>query len=463
MSTLNTLHKHFRHGPCFPIPARNIKVLFEPKDFLATLQDNVSKASTRIVFASLYIGNGPLERDLLQSIHSSLERNKNNSDFRVRVHIDKTRGTRGQMSSANLLQPLLRKDPDKVRVSMYLAPQLNGWLGRVLRSPFNEVVGLTHMKFYVTDDKVVISGANLENAYFTSRQDRYIIIKDKNLCDYFEDLAKLVSSCSFALQEDGTSVAPKLIENPQKFCKKAGLEVSKFTEVKARTYFREDLGADITLENINDTDYAHVYPLLQMGPWNVTQDENVTTDVLSRLKKQDYVLFSTGYFNIDEAYKTAIYSSLCTLNIMCASPQANGFFGAKGIRGHVPSVYTYFESLFFNELKIRHASARVVLVEYLRAGWTFHAKGLWLYLHGNNYPSVSFIGSSNFGYRSTKKDLECQVAVLTNNETLKMQLHQECMAMTKHGNPVTSQTFSAPDRGIKLWEKLASLLLKAFF
>ena len=36
----------------------------------------------------------------------------------------------------------------------------------------NESVGVQHMKAYVFDDDVVMSGANLEDNYFTDRLDR---------------------------------------------------------------------------------------------------------------------------------------------------------------------------------------------------------------------------------------------------------------------------------------------------
>ena len=36
----------------------------------------------------------------------------------------------------------------------------------------NEVVGVNHLKVYLFDDDVILSGANLSNTYFTNRQDR---------------------------------------------------------------------------------------------------------------------------------------------------------------------------------------------------------------------------------------------------------------------------------------------------
>ena len=44
------------------------------------------------------------------------------------------------------------------RVHVYRTPDLTSTLERVLRPPFNEVVGLQHTKIYVMDDTVILSG-----------------------------------------------------------------------------------------------------------------------------------------------------------------------------------------------------------------------------------------------------------------------------------------------------------------
>ena len=63
---------------------------------------------------------------------------------------------------------------------------------RLLPSKWNETVGLQHCKVYVFDDSLIISGANLSQDYFTSRQDRYVLIENcPGLADYYEELVAL--------------------------------------------------------------------------------------------------------------------------------------------------------------------------------------------------------------------------------------------------------------------------------
>lgn len=60
---------------------------------------------------------------------------------------------------------------------------------------------------------------------------------------------------------------------------------------------------------------------------------------------------------------------------------------------------------------------------FLSARLLFPA-GLWLYLAGSSLPCLTLIGSPNFGYRSVHRDLEAQIAIVTENQALQQQLHQ---------------------------------------
>ena len=50
--------------------------------------------------------------------------------------------------------------------------------------------------------------------------------------------------------------------------------------------------------------------------------------------------------------------------------------------------------------------------------------GLWYYLEGEDHPCLTLIGSPNFGYRSVHRDLEAQIAIVTENKELQAQLQQ---------------------------------------
>jgi CDP-diacylglycerol--glycerol-3-phosphate 3-phosphatidyltransferase len=64
--------------------------------------------------------------------------------------------------------------------------------------------------------------------------------------------------------------------------------------------------------------------------------------------------------------------------------QANGFFGSKGISGRIPEGYTLYEQRFISAVlkagrlwsgSSPKAGQGVLLNEWEKPGWTYHAKG----------------------------------------------------------------------------------------
>ena len=68
------------------------------------------------------------------------------------------RGSRGERNSRRMLLPLLRDFSDSVTIALYHTPDLRGWIKALLPERYNETIGLFHMKVYVFDDTVIMSG-----------------------------------------------------------------------------------------------------------------------------------------------------------------------------------------------------------------------------------------------------------------------------------------------------------------
>lgn len=77
--------------------------------------------------------------------------------------------------------------------------------------------------------------------------------------------------------------------------------------------------------------------------------------------------------------------------------QVNGFFGARGIAGAIPDAYTYIAKGFYYRVRYLNQDNRIKMHEYYRDAWTFHVKGLWYYRNKESLPSLTFVGSPNFG------------------------------------------------------------------
>lgn len=60
-------------------------------------------------------------------------------------------------------------------------------------------------------------------------------------------------------------------------------------------------------------------------------------------------------------------------------------------------MYVHFARKFLKDIAKTGNENRVKYLEYFRQGWTFHGKGLWYYRGGENLPSATLVGSSNYG------------------------------------------------------------------
>jgi CDP-diacylglycerol--glycerol-3-phosphate 3-phosphatidyltransferase len=318
------------------------------------------------------------------------------------------------------------------------------------------------MKIYLFDDSLLLSGANLSEDYFTHRQDRYIMFSDSpNLADHFAELAGTISAHSYSVKP-GMSMNPELgfdhlasTRNAQKYRKILSDKISKTLAIENSDNCSAD-GSDMG----KGCDTA-VFPLLQMGQYGIRQEEEVTTRLLEGVKREERLCLASGYFNLPPQYTRALLQAAGDISILAASPQAFGFFGARGIAGHVPVMYTHFAKQFMRSVHRHGCEERVKYSEYFREGWTFHGKGLWYYLAGEPLPSLTLIGSSNYGHRSLSRDLEAQVAVVTSNQQLREALHTEQKQMFAYSRPLSlSDMECAPNRKLKLWQWILTSLLK---
>lgn len=77
----------------------------------------------------------------------------------VNILLDYMRGSRGQMNSKEMLRPLLEGTFGSCcHVYLYHTPRLRGFLKALIPDRFNELIGLQHMKLYLFDDTLIISG-----------------------------------------------------------------------------------------------------------------------------------------------------------------------------------------------------------------------------------------------------------------------------------------------------------------
>ncbi|KAL0964693.1 hypothetical protein UPYG_G00327680 [Umbra pygmaea] len=470
----DSLHARFRwmaeHVPAFRVPGSQVHILASPDQFYQEMKARIKTAKKRVVMASLYLGTGPLEQGLVDSMQEALacsEEDKVNPDLQVSVLLDYTRGSRGESNSRTMLLPLLQRYSGQMRVSLYHTPDLRGMLRLLVPERFNETIGVQHIKVYLFDDDLIISGANLSDSYFTNRQDRYVLLRNcGDVADFFSDLVAAVGDVSLQLQPDNSvSMMDGMVHpyrgNREDFSASARQHIMEVLNT-ARTRQHVSESQRLEKEDSRKED-TWVFPLIQMKPLGIQLDEQITKRLLTDADCGATVFLTSGYFNLTKAYMSLVLRAGADYRILTAAPEVNGFFGAKGIAGEIPAAYVHIARQFHSKVSQLRQQDRVRLHEYHRAQWTFHAKGLWYYLRGQVRPCLTLIGSPNFGYRSVHRDLEVQIAIVTENQELQAKLHEEQERLYQRSTEVSSSTFQQPDRHVKLWVKLITPFIKNFF
>ena len=151
---------------------------------------------------------------------------------------------------------------------------------------------------------------------------------------------------------------------------------------------------------------------------NYREDEEIFQEVLRELANgSGQFNLASGYLNLQKEYMNELFATLAKdselkVNFLTASPKANGFYRAGMVKKHIPGVYRVNE-----EKLLSHHNPNLKMFEYAQEGWTFHAKGAWAYDQGTtDKVAMSVVGSSNFSYRSNRRDTECQFYVVSECE-----------------------------------------------
>ncbi|KAH8822846.1 CDP-diacylglycerol-glycerol-3-phosphate 3-phosphatidyltransferase [Flagelloscypha sp. PMI_526] len=449
-NALRSLVSTLSHSrPVFKIKPSNISILSQPIQFHDRLLDMIKRAKQRIFLSSLYIG--PEEHELHSELQHALERNQ---DLTLTILLDLNRSTRPEKPSSTVgtLLPLLRKYPTRTRLSLFRSPHLRGPLAALVPPRFKEGWGTWHAKIYGIDDEVMISGANLNKSYFTDRQDRYIHISSSPaIANYCSDFMDVASSFSYSVQPNSARRSLHSFEDLE--TRSQGFHYSWPKEdIHPHAIHRLPVFQDIqgpardSSLNMDPTEPAvYLSPIIQAGQFGVTE-ENETLEQLVRILSEDKnasptIDFTSGYFGLNETYqKLVLNNSWANWKILAASPQANGFFGSKGISGRIPEGYTYLEQRFMNTISSAGLGSSVQLHEWHRPGWTYHAKGIWVSPSPNQPPNITVFGSTNFNSRSSFIDTELSFVLVAPGEddksmTLRRNLASEVQGLREYAGP----------------------------
>lgn len=245
-------------------------------------------------------------------------------------------------------------------------------------------------------------------------------------------------------------------------------------------YHRHDTNPQISNE------MASFHPLFQHGSLNINQEQEAFTQLFfSDLKDiKANILLATPYPSFSSKFMTSLahfvgnkrtvhvnplnhedsdVQSLLgspsdfPITIVVPSSRSHGFSKGQGIKSWIPTLHksAMFAALdsFWNHFKFVNSQGHGLATEqtermqsnflssqnilsvrtFARDSWTYHAKGMWLYDMMMNdqgesvrHVPMTYIGSSNLGSRSWKRDFELGFFLISDSRELQRRLGQEC-------------------------------------
>jgi CDP-diacylglycerol--glycerol-3-phosphate 3-phosphatidyltransferase len=439
-----------------------------PRDFHTLLCERIEKAQRRVYLASLYVGPAvdlekyAQEAQLLQSLSKAT---RTNDKLNVKILLDQSRGLRPVplAGSESLPQPKTITSAEAcLKVlstessSIYLLQVLRPVLQRILPNPLDEVAGVFHIKVYIVDDELILSGANLSEEYFSDRHDRYLhIVRGGNgLVDWYASLVDILCAHADQYVDEQADLKPG---KPREGLL-AAIRSLLTEQVECEDYDPDAMDRDVV---------AIACPTFQAPPsWgsDYRSDTQVVVDLLREVgaaSERSRTITSTlrlssAYLNPTTSLQTA-FQSFSIVHFLTAGYESHGFRPKKkaGNKGKtwIPAV--------FDRLARELAHVHRYIWYYSRTGWTFHAKGIWLGCltgspderlqsstagqSGVYFPDDEDLlcvshGSGNFGARSERRDMESNLfLVLPPGSPLIQQHKEEWNAMCAHSVPADEE------------------------
>lgn len=309
-----------------------------------------------------------------------------------------------------------------------------------------------------------MTGANLSHDYFTDRQDRYWTIQSSLSVPLTADspplspdvgagpLAQYLGDFSLAVAKDSWLLSPGDRQ----------LQPPSVSVCALSTFLKQHPLHSPTVRHPprGDSDKVVAFPLVQHAALGVEQEKDffvhmlhqrqhgnraphphrrsdtaAATEALLPNMRLRQVQLCTPYTNFPKSLSDALRSvasgSSATaeapvhVQIIGPAPECHGFAGGKGFKEELPYLHeaALHADLFSPTKADPTAPVNIEWRQYLRPGWTLHRKGLWLGFSpdedqatydaaapyqgdAKHYSWATYLGSSNFGERSWRRDLE---------------------------------------------------------
>lgn len=420
---------------CFPLLSEQVqRSPPTPMAFHATLCSLIRNAKQRVTLASLYVGPAAdaiyeKEAELLDALRAA-----SSKKISIKVLLDQHRALRPVPVKDSRIKTITSAEACKDALidsgSVHLISVLPSVLKHWLPNPYNEIAGVFHIKAYIIDNNLIISGANLSEEYFIDRIDRYFWVTCPELVQCYQDIIDALCLHGHEYnKDDETWTDRSMLEtiNSKRKLLQSLRRILTTTEPKVYDIDKSHGPGDPIAYALPT---FHAPPAFIRGMKNFRSDHQVLQALIKEITKQQQkgqsqisCHLATAYLNPTDSF-IKLLAPLHKIVLLTAGRVSHGFkpkakAGNKG-KDWIPTVFEHAAQLVSKKLK------NAIVAYYQRPEWSFHAKGIWL-AHDSSADGIhkdSILlskdaqiyavthGSSNYGQRSAYRDMESNLFLI---------------------------------------------------
>lgn len=416
-SAIAIKHK-FEQLPCIAHDPEKLETLLDANSFRDRLHHEIANAQSRIYLVALYLEDDEAGRNILTALY---EAKQANPSLDIKVLVDWHRAQRGLIGAAQsdgnaaLYHDYAQKYEHQVEI-----------LGVPVRN--REVFGVLHLKGFIIDDKVIYSGASLNDVYLAQkdryRYDRYHVIENSSLAQSMANFIEtnLVESDAVNCLSDS--------DRPKTKTLKPAIRQFRAKLMRSSYQYQE--------ENVNN-DQIGLTPLVGLGKRGNKLNTHIR-DMIAGAK--DELTICTPYFNFPRSISREVKRALrrgVNITIIVGDKTANDFYISpdkpfKTIAG-LPYLYEMNLRNFARVNESSIASRQLSIHIWRHDNNSFHLKGLWV---DRRYMLIT---GNNLNPRAWKLDLENAILVHDKNQLLEEQKQKEIDCILSHTRLVGSYKF----------------------
>lgn len=409
----NKHQQHLAQLPKLPQSVDAVQTLYCPTEFRTTLLDAIANATQRIYLVALYLENDDAGRDVLSALYAAKQQRP---ELEICVLVDWHRAQRGRIgaaasnTNADWYCSMAQQHPE-VSVPVYGVPVNT-----------REALGVLHLKGFVVDDRVIYSGASINDVYLHRhakyRYDRYQLLTNALLADAMIDFIRKSILSASAVQRLDREDRPKSIE------------------IKNETrQFRQSLrDSNYHFKDSAGNDELAVIPLVGLGKQNSL---NRTIHHLMASTDQKLTL-CTPYFNMPALLARNIIALLRRgkqVEIIVGDKTANDFYIPQDqpfkIIGALPYLYEINLRRFLSRLQRFVDSGQLIVRLWKDGENSYHLKGMWV------DDRWQLITGNNLNPRAWRLDLENAILIHDPHNEMHVQRHKELEEIRVHTHIVS--------------------------